>query len=462
MATNTISIPSQRPVFDSNLPIVAAGLGCAVIVGVAAAVKLAFGIGALLGVLFVPIVLMNVPLGVLAWIPAIFMERVPAFAFGPTLVGLMVAGAWLLALPATRGHVAEVFRRHRFLFAALALFLAWTTASILWALDRGEAADHFARWYLAGATFIIVATALTTRRFVIGACAAFVAGATLSVLTGFVPGDVAVTGEINEDVAARLAGSLGDPNFLAAGVVPAIALAFGLMATTRRPGIRWALAGALVVLGGGLLATGSRGGLIAAVVMAVAAICLERGRRLQLGALLVTVVAVGALIAAYSSSSSIDRLRSFETGNGRVDLWSLAIRMSEDNLVSGVGLNNYRPEAARYLQEPGFVQDQALIVGTPHVAHNTYLQQLAETGVVGVVLLFAFGGAALGATRSAARTFLADGDRDMATLARATLVAQLGILTTAIFLSNGPDRRIWVILALGVALSAVAFRGQKA
>jgi len=461
MASNSISISPQRPVFDSNIPIVAAGLACAVIVGLAAAVKLAFGVGALLGVLFVPIVLMNVPLGILAWIPAIFMERVPAFSFGPTLVGLMVASAWLLALPATRGYVAEVLRRHRFLFTALTLFLAWTTASILWALDRGEAADHFARWYLAGATFLIVATALSTRRFVIGACAAFVAGATLSVLMGFIPGDVAGQGEVNEDVAARLAGSLGDPNFLAAGVVPAIALAFGLMATTRRPGLRWALAGALVVLGTGLLATGSRGGLIAAGVMAIAAICLERERRFQLGAVLVTVVAVGALIAAYSSSSSIDRLRSFETGNGRVDLWSLAIRMSEDNLVSGVGVNNYRPEAARYLQEPGFVQDQALIVGTPHVAHNTYLQQLAETGIVGVALLLAFGGAALGATQSAARTFLARGDRDMASLARAALVAQLGILTTAIFLSNGPDRRIWVVLALGVALSAVASRGQR-
>ncbi len=405
MASTPISIPSQRPVFDSNFPIAAAGLGCAVIVGVAAAVKLTFGIGALVGVLFVPIVLMNVPLGVLAWIPAIFIERVPAFSFGPTVIGLMVAGAWLLALPATRRHVADVFRRHRVLFLALAAFMAWNTASILWALDRDETAAHYFRWYAAGVTFIIVATALSTRRFVVGACAAFVLGATLSVLTGFVPGDVVVRGDINEEEAARLAGSLGDPNFLAAGVIPAIAIALGLLSMTRRPGLRWALAGALVVLGGGLLATGSRGGLIAAGVMAIAAICLERERRLQLGAVLVTLLAVGTLIAAYNSSSSIERLRSFETGNGRVDLWSLAIRMSEDNVVRGVGLNNYRPEAVRYVREPGFVQDPTLVLGTPHVAHNTYLQQLAETGVVGVALLLTFGAATLGATRSAARTF---------------------------------------------------------
>jgi O-antigen ligase len=462
MAANTIPISAQRPVLGSNIPIVVAGLGCAVVVGLAAAVKIGFGIGALVGVLFVPVVMLNVPFGVLAWIPAIFVERVPAFSFGPTLIAFMVAAAWLLALPATRGHVAEVLRRHRFLFTMLALLLVWTTVSILWASDRGEAASHFVRWYTAGAAFLIVATVFSTRRLVIGACVAFVLGATLSVLVGFVPGDVAIRGDINEDEAARLAGSLGDPNFLAAGVVPAIALTFGLMSTTRRPGFRWALAGALVILAGGLVATGSRGGLIAIGVMAIAAVSLERGRRLQLGVLVVTMVAVAGLLTAYTSSASIDRLRDFETSNGRVDLWGLAINMTEDNPVNGVGINNYRAEAVQYLQEPGFLEDAEFLFASPHVAHNTYLQQLAETGVVGVGLLLAVFGAAVAATGSGARAFLDRGDGDMAALGRALLVAQLGVLTTSMFMSNGPDERIWVLLALGVALASVAFREEPA
>ena len=462
MASHPIPIPAQRPIFGSNVPIIAAGLGCAVVVGVAGAVKLGFGVAALLGVLFVPIVMLNVPLGVLAWIPAIFMARVPAFSFGPTLLAIMVATAWLLALPATRGHVGEVLRRHRVLFGVMGLLLVWTTASIFWSFDREAALLDFGWWFAAAATFLIVSTTLSTRRFVIWACAAFVVGATASVLAGFIPGDVAVRGDINEDEAARLAGSLGDPNFLAAGVVPAIALASGLIATIRSSGLRWALLAALVVLVGGLIATGSRGGIVAAGVMVIAAICLERGRRLQLGALLVALVAAVGLIAIYNSSSSIDRLREFETGNGRVDLWSLAIRMSEDNLVTGVGINNYRPESARYLQEPGFVQEPYLILSSPHVAHNTYLQQLAETGIVGIGLLLAFAGAALAATRRASQMFLTRGDRGMAALARAVLVAQIGMLTTSIFMSNGYDQRIWVLLAFGVALVAVASRGRTA
>ena len=57
---------------------------------------------------------------------------------------------------------------------------------------------------------------------------------------------------------------------------------------------------------------------------------------------------------------------------------------------------------------------------------------------------------------------LARGDRGMAALARAVLVAQIGMLTTSIFMSNGYDQRIWVLLAFGVALVAVASRGRTA
>ena len=458
MATETARITPAEPALNSAAPIAAAGIASALLIGVATAVEPALGLAAVLGVLFVPAVMLSVPLGVCIWIPIIFMERVPAFSFGPTLVALMTAGAWLLALPATRQAVGSIVRRHRVLFMVLAALLAWTAASVLWSTDRPAALSDFGWWYAAAATFLIVATSLPSRTFVVAACAAFVIGASASVLAGFIPGDVAVRGDLAPDEAARLAGSLGDPNFLAAGLVPAIALGFGLLAVSSRVSTRWALVVALAILLGGLLATGSRGGIFAALVMVLAALVLERGRRLKIAGLLSLLAVLGVFGIASSSDSSLERLRTFETGNGRVDLWSLAIRMTSDNLVAGVGVNNYRAEAVRYVREPGFVEQPELIIGSPRVAHNTYLQQLAETGVVGAALLLAFLASVLAATYEASRRYARRGNERMAGLSRAVLIAQVGVLTTSVFMSNGYDERIWVVLALGLALLAQASR----
>jgi hypothetical protein len=51
----------------------------------------------------------------------------------------------------------------------------------------------------------------------------------------------------------------------------------------------------------------------------------------------------------------------------------------------------------------------------------------------------------------------------MATLARTVVVAQVAMLAASFFISNGHDRRTWVLLALGPALVATATRtaGQK-
>ena len=65
------------------------------------------------------------------------------------------------------------------------------------------------------------------------------------------------------------------------------------------------------------------------------------------------------------------------------------------------------------------------------MTHNVYLQQLAETGVVGLVLLLVVFGASRGAAARAARRFDALGDPALATLARAVVSASIGFLTAS-------------------------------
>jgi O-antigen ligase len=132
--------------------------------------------------------------------------------------------------------------------------------------------------------------------------------------------------------------------------------------------------------------------------------------------------------------------------------------MFEAHPIAGVGDNNFRAASAEFVRQPGQLEDVQLIVEQPHVVHNTYLQQLAETGIVGLGLLISFLIGCLRATWRAAKRFATIGDQAMAALGRSLLVAQIGVLSVSVFMSNGYDKRIWVLLALGPAMLAVAIR----
>jgi O-antigen ligase len=88
--------------------------------------------------------------------------------------------------------------------------------------------------------------------------------------------------------------------------------------------------------------------------------------------------------------------------------------------------------------------------------HDTYLEALVETGVVGLGLLLAVLALAVRETWSAARRFERHGDRDLAELAKGVLVATLALLAAAVFLSTRADATLWGLLSVGVMLSAIA------
>jgi O-antigen ligase len=293
---------------------------------------------------------------------------------------------------------------------------------------------------------------------------AFVAGALISVVAGLLPGAAASTTTLPTE-AGRFSGSYGDPNFLALGLVSAIALTVGLWAVYMDSGRRTLLLFSGAVLVVGLAATGSRGGVVAAAVSGLTALLVTRGRRLAIVAMFATALAVGGLWLATSSPGSLSRVREFDTGTGRTDLWTIAWRMSKANPVGWVGLNGYFTESPKYIRQPGRLpsggQFTVSILDKPLVAHNTYLQMLAETGAVGLALLVAVTLAAMRATWMASRSFERLRDPALASLARATLIAQIGALSAATFISDYYDKRVWILLALGPALLAVAWRGER-
>jgi O-antigen ligase len=88
--------------------------------------------------------------------------------------------------------------------------------------------------------------------------------------------------------------------------------------------------------------------------------------------------------------------------------------------------------------------------------HNTYLQVLAEDGIVGLVLLLGLIAAALRAAHLAAAVFDRRGSPGLAGVARAVLVGTIGFLAAAFFVSLTTDYRLWLLLGLGPALLGIA------
>ena len=436
------------------------------------ALGLAFGSGILLaerpllgaatvGVLcFVPLAMVSVAAGIALWVPVMFV----ALGIATTCMELVLAAAWVGCVIARPAAFHTALPGQSFVVGALAALLAWMALSSFWAQDQTLAWHELSTWLFAASAFLLVSTAIASGNEIKLVLLAFVAGALLSVVLGWVGlgrsehvVGVAAFGSTGK----RFTGAEGNPNDLAAQLVLAIAFGVALAVDQRRRLTRLALAGVVVALAVGLVATQSRGGLVAfAAVLLAAPLVFWRQRRHALVAIVLVIAAVGAGFAFFGHARS--RVTSFnEGGAGRSTLWLVAWRMAKDNSPVGVGLNNYRVVAPDYVRRPGSLA-YVRQIDDRDVVHNTYLELLAETGMIGLALFLAVVGACLAAARRAQRLFDRLGRRDLARISGAALLAGLGILVNQIFQSSAYDMRFWVVFALGPGLLAIAGRTAAA
>jgi tetratricopeptide (TPR) repeat protein/O-antigen ligase len=211
----------------------------------------------------------------------------------------------------------------------------------------------------------------------------------------------------------RLTSTFVNPNHQAFYFAPLLFLALGLLlrprapasfsvpgaagSATRPPGerlralpVRLLLGGAIVVLGLALVLTASRGGLISALAGGLVVIVLGlRGRggpRLSM-ALAGAALAFGIYASWVGVDPVVDRfsvLAKDPFTDYRWPVWEATLRMAGDAPFLGVGLGAFQDGFARY--RPLVIPSNRFV----DYAHNDYLQLLAETGIVG--LLVAAGG----------------------------------------------------------------------
>ena len=422
-----------------------------------------FAIAAALSAIFLLVVISDLYAGLVLFTLLSFLAVIPNFA-GPAvsaikLAGLLLALSWIATLAARRDSKADFLSAHPVVTFVLVAFLGWIAISQLWAEDSAETLSALWRLSLNAILFLIIFTAVRTRAQAMGVIGAFVAGASIQAVYGL----LFVTPEGTES-AARLASSIANPNELAAALVAALALAIGL-AAARRDSPPWRVRAlmAAALCTGGVFLTGSRAGLVALGVALVAFMVIGGRSRGRFMFVAIAVVALGIGYYGYvASPEARERVATVGDGTGRLDLWAVAWRIVEDKPLVGVGGGNFEVTSAHYLLEPGAIERDEFIIGQPKVAHNTYLEILAELGVVGLFLfasILAFG---LFASARAAREFRRQGDNAMELIAGALFVALAAVLAADFFGSRHNEKELWLLLGLAPALLAIARRQANA
>lgn len=427
--------------------IVVSAMLASAVVGVCAGIKPVLGIevAAVIGLALVTV--SNVTAGLIMFTVLSFLEVLNGN--GSTsytkLFGLVLFGSWFAARASQRPELRTRLRSMTpplLVVSAIGL-IGWCAASAAWADDPGIATKATTRYLLEIILIPIVLAAIRRREHVQWFLAAFVVGAVVSTVLGVLH-PVASGGDYG-----RLAGTIGDANEQAAVLVAAIPMAVALAETLRhRPGLRllcWAAALLCLV---GTLNTLSRGGLVALAVTLLAAVVFG-GRWRAIAAVLLLVVAIGSVgyYVVVASPTSQHRVTMSDT-SGRTAIWTVAWRIAQAHPFTGVGADNFQTSAVHYVQAPGNLTYLNFIVDQPHVAHNIYLEFLADLGIPGLVAFLGIVLAAFTAALRAARRFQRAGNTELEIVARALLLSIVAFMTADFFLSGQYSKQLWLTIAI--------------
>jgi O-antigen ligase len=338
------------------------------------------------------VILLQWRIGVVLLVAALPYESV--INFGPVASGMKVLAlltfiSFALAL-LTDQKLFERFARlwHQPLTLAVLAFVLWVSASNLWATYQGEALRATIAFLGLLGSMVIIGSLETRYLILVWAC--FVLSSALSVPAGYIL-------PVPENSAASvLSGRFGPggatPNTYACDMAIVFFVAyFGLL--RRHRGIAYFLAPVFLY---GIVATGSRTGLIALVATPLLALLMPR-LVARLGWRVLTLYIVGATFLAVMALAipsvtdlalerytTLSQIQSEETWNGRWSSWQGALDVIASHPILGVGAGNFAEATIDYSEQvfEGAVED-----GEPtSVAHNIYLGIASELGLVGLTL----------------------------------------------------------------------------
>lgn len=262
----------------------------------------------------------------------------------------------------------------------------------------------------------------------------------------------------------RLSGPLGSKNRYAQVMVVLLPIALMRMWDERSKLLRAVAALSCIPIVGGALLTFSRGAGIS-IILALLAMVFLRIFKLRH---LVIVSAIGILFVAtvipdyiYRLSTTTD-VAELASGNvedasgsvrGRATVNLAALHIFLDHPLFGVGPGQTSDYMIEYGNEIGFRR-----LETDRRAHNMYLEELADTGIVGFTFFMSILGLTLVELLRVRRAWK-DSNPNVGYLLAGLIVAIIAYMSTAIFLHLSYVRYYWVILALAGAATQIFGHG---
>lgn len=258
---------------------------------------------------------------------------------------------------------------------------------------------------------------------------------------------------------------VSDPNFYARILVMTIPLAIGLAATERgRRRVAWLAAAAMIVAG--VLATYSRGAMVALAVMGVLLLFGLRVRKRWIAA----AAAACVLAAIFAPPAIARRLVTFEAllpGEDGVAMYDSAVEerklllrtgmaMFAAHPWTGVGSGHYSRYYMTYSNDVGYPGVDYDDPGSDEYPHGLFVELASETGLLG---LAAFTAVLLLAFRSllrSRRALLERGEKAAAKLVICLAIALATYLTASLFLHETHLRYAGLYLGLVMATARLA------
>ena len=255
-----------------------------------------------------------------------------------------------------------------------------------------------------------------------------------------------------------------NPNDLATLTLPMFAMSVALLPRERGWTRTAALAGS-VLLPAIIVATQSRGGIIAFAVMSLllfregreqkqtAPSLVPRRRRSKVAMLAVGVLAVVAIssfapkgvwkrLQGLRAATSTENLRAVDeegSAEQRYEIWRVSWAISADHPLFGVGATVYPEVHEEYARSSRFKPTAAGLRDT----HSSYFNTLAEGGIIGLFLLLGMLGSTLSGLRSAAAS-----RTDDAHLLRILGIGLIGFLLASVFATMQHVSFLYLYIAL--------------
>jgi putative inorganic carbon (hco3(-)) transporter len=302
---------------------------------------------------------------------------------------VIAGGVVLLAWDLLAGD--EIVRELRRVSAPLALFVAWTSVSILWTRDVHDGATELLAFYVPFTLLAICVARLPWHE--LGLRVLYVELAAMGLafaVVGFYQYDTRDIFQNPKVITAnayapffRVNSVFWDPSIYGRFLVVAMLPSVVLLARNRLP--RWAplaAAAALAVMWAGLLISFSQSSFAALlVVVAGAAFLFWRWRALIVIAVAAAVLA-GIAVAQPKVRHQLQQHTVHglnEASSGRASLVAVGIRIAEANPARGVGVGGFKRAYAKRTHLKGKEPKTA-------ASHNTPVTVAAETGAPGILL----------------------------------------------------------------------------